>query len=339
MGIIKATVTAIRGTAADQWKEMFCAGEMGSDLLMIRAKKLAGQSSSNAGSGSVITDGSIIVVGEGECAIATESGKVIGIYDQPGENIFKSDRSSGIFGGGLSAFMKDVGNRISFGGDVVIAQHLYYINTKELTGGTIRAENIPLRYKDSNTGLDMDGSISLHGSYTFRIVNPELFYRAAIRSVDARSRKVLLKQMDSEVLTALTPALARLTEDGIRPNEFIQHTEVLCEKLRQTMSDKWSGLRGVEVFAVALESVTIQDIATVRTLQRDAVFQDPSMAAAYSTGAAADAMEKAAANASGTANVTAAIAFTHNRGWRCICGTDNEGKFCTECGTKNPYGI
>ena len=49
-------------------------------------------------------------------------------------------------------------NRISFGGDRAISQRICYINTKELTGGTIRAENVPLRYKDPVTGFDMDGS-------------------------------------------------------------------------------------------------------------------------------------------------------------------------------------
>ena len=62
MGIIKATVTAVRGAAADQWKEAFCAGEMGADLLMARAKKLTGQNSTNDGIGEVITDGSTILV-------------------------------------------------------------------------------------------------------------------------------------------------------------------------------------------------------------------------------------------------------------------------------------
>ena len=61
-------------------------------------------------------------------------------------------------GGGLRAFIKDVGNRIFFGGDRSISQRICCINTKELTGGPIRAENVPLRYKDPVTGFDMDGS-------------------------------------------------------------------------------------------------------------------------------------------------------------------------------------
>ena len=180
MGILKAGMSAIRGAAADQWKEAFIATEMGSDLLISRANRMTGQRSANQGSSEIITDGSIIIVGEGECAIATEGGKIISVYDRPGEHIFHSEQSSGIFSGKLSSFFKDVGQRISFGGDVTISQRLYYINTKELTGGTIRAEGIPLRYKDPTTGLDMDGGVSCFGSYTFRIVRPELFYRAAI---------------------------------------------------------------------------------------------------------------------------------------------------------------
>ena len=335
MGIIKAGMGAIRGAAADQWKEAFFAGEMGSETLMIRAQRMAGQHSENGGSSGVITDGSIIAVGEGECAIATEGGKIIGIYDQPGEHTFKSNRSKGVFGGGLGAFAKDVGQRIAFGGDVAITQRLYYINTKELTGGAIRAIGIPLRYKDEVTGLDTDGGISCYGSYTFRIADPELFFKAAIRSQVARYRTDLLKQMDTEVLTALAPALAQMTEKGIRPNELPQHAEVLCEKLRQVMNDKWSGLRGIEVFSVGLESVTVLDANMLRDLQQTAVLQDQAMAGAHIVGAAADAVRAAASNRAGASALVAAILgkpSAQQTRWKCKCGTENSGKFCVECG-------
>lgn len=342
MGILKATATAIRGAAADQWKEVFCAGEMGGDLLMTRAKKLTGQSSANEGTGEVITDGSTIIVGEGECAIATEGGKVIGIYDEPGEQIFRSQQSSGILGGGLGAFMKDVGRRISFGGDAAIHQRLYYINTKELTGGTIRAEEIPVRYKDPRTGLDMDGRVSCHGRYTFRITNPERFYQAAIRSAQGRYRTELLKQMDSEVADALAPALTQLTAEGVRPTELLKHTDSLRKKLCQVMRDQWSGLRGIEVFAVALESVRMLDSEKLTTLQEAAAYQDPDIAAGRITDATANAMQTAAANEPEMPVLTVTIlkkTLGEYDGWKCKCGSENTGKFCTECGTKKPVGI
>lgn len=341
MGILKAGISAVRGAAADQWKEAFMAGEMGGDMLITRAQRLTDQNSANNGSNEVITDGSLIIVGEGECAVATEGGKVIGIYDQPGEQIFRSNQSRGIFGGGLGAFAKDVGRRIAFGGESTVSQRLYYINTKELTGGTIRAEGLALRFRDSVTGLDMDGGISCYGSYTFRIADPALFYRAAIRSENERTCGDILKQMDSEVCTALQPALAQMTAEGIRPNELMGQTEVLCQTLRQVMSDKWSGLRGIEVYSVALDSVRILDAAMMRKLQHDAVLKDTTMASAYLTAAKADAMQAAAANESGVNMFLAAIMGKKSEepsGWKCRCGAENKRKFCTQCGEKKPEG-
>lgn len=143
------------------------------------------------------------------------------------------------------------------GSIIIVGEGEFAIAT--LTGGTIRAEYIPLRCKDTGIDLDIDGGVSCYGIYTFRIVNPELFYKAAIRSMEDRYRSELLKQMDSEVLTALAPAISKLAKDGIRPSELLQHTTALCDELRLLMSDKWSGLRGIEVVLVALESVRMLD--------------------------------------------------------------------------------
>lgn len=342
MGIIKATAAALRGAAADQWKEAFCAGEMGSDLLMTYGKKMTGANSSNNGSGSVITDGSAIIVGEGECALVTEGGKVIDMCDEPGENIFRSEQSKGVFGGGVGAFFKDVGRRISFGGDSPIRQRVYYINTKELTGGSINTQDLIVRFKDPETGYDMTGRVSCSGSYTFRIADPVKFYNAAIRDINRRYRKDLLEQMDTEVLTALAPALAELTEEGIRPDQLGADTVPLREKLSQKMSDKWCGLRGVEVFSLALESMAMTDVSRVNVMEDSLTYSNPTVSAGRITNATANAVETAAAN---EAPIPAIVAATHIKetadanGWRCSCGTVNKSKFCTECGQKQPTKV
>lgn len=41
MGMIKVSVSAIQGTATDQWKATFIAGEMSGDELPVRAKQIA----------------------------------------------------------------------------------------------------------------------------------------------------------------------------------------------------------------------------------------------------------------------------------------------------------
>lgn len=342
MGIIKAGMGAVRGAAADQWKEIFCAEEMDSELLIKQGKRMVGERGGNEGSSEVITDGSLIIVREGECAIATEGGKVIGVYAEPGEQIFSSDQSKGIFSGSLGAVVKDIGRRFTFGGDVAVTQKIYYVNTKELTGGTIRGEGIPVRFKDLRAGVDIDGGVTCYGSYTFRITDPERYYKAVIHSSDGRSRRQLLKQMDSEVLTALGPALERMTREGVRPSELMQHPEALCAQLREEMKDKWSGLRGIEVYSVALESLEVLDAQMMKTMQRDTAFMDPTRAAAHLTGARGDAMQAAAANEGGGAVVIAAalsMGAAPMGSWRCSCGVENMGKFCTECGAKKPVAL
>ena len=87
MGIIKAFGTAVSSAAADQWKECFYCGSMEGGLLQTRGVRMESARSVNRGSSDVITDGSLIIVADGQCAIATESGAIIGVYDQPGENI------------------------------------------------------------------------------------------------------------------------------------------------------------------------------------------------------------------------------------------------------------
>ena len=67
MGLIKAAVGAIGSTLHDQWKEAIRCEEMGNDILMMKKTTKNG----------VISNGSTIIVGQGQCAIIYDNGKVI----------------------------------------------------------------------------------------------------------------------------------------------------------------------------------------------------------------------------------------------------------------------
>lgn len=175
MGIIKAFGTAVSSAAADQWKECFYCGSMEGGLLQTRGVRMESARSVNRGSSDVITDGSLIIVADGQCAIATESGAITGVYDRPGENIFSSKRSAGIFSkGGVGSLIGDIMSRAQFGGDIVpVTQRLYYINTLEIPGSPFEVNApIPFRFRDPNTGLDMDGGVFCAGMYSYRIADP-----------------------------------------------------------------------------------------------------------------------------------------------------------------------
>ena len=336
MGIIKASLSALSGAAGDQWKEVFACGQMDAETLIRRADRLTGQNSGNQGSKNVITEGSVIIVGEGECAIVTENGKIIGIYDQPGEQIFGSETSSGFFTGGMRAFSKDVKRRIAFGGDAPYFQRVFYINTKELVGSSFSVDNVPFRFRDERAGIDIDGSIGCSVTYSFRIVDPECYYKKYARASVDKSRGHLVKQMNSELKTALGPALNSLLQNGVRPSELPEQIDALRDKLAQAVNQEWRVGRGIETCSIAIASLRVTDGKLVQTAQRDAAFLDPTRAAAHLAGSMGNALGAAAENPAGAASVAVMGGQYASRGWKCSCGCTNDGKFCFNCGTSRP---
>ena len=88
---------------------------------------------------------------------------------------------------------------------------------------------------------------------------------------------------------------------GIRYSAVPGHTAELADALNEVLSQKWADLRGVKVVSFGVSSITAnaEDEATIKELQKSAVFRNPNMAAAHLVGAQAEAMKAAAANEGG----------------------------------------
>lgn len=86
MGLIKAIAGAIRGEAADQWKEYFYCDAMNTDVLVVKGKKrIQGRfGSGNKGNDNLITNGSVVAVNEGQCMIIVDQGKVAEVCAEAG---------------------------------------------------------------------------------------------------------------------------------------------------------------------------------------------------------------------------------------------------------------
>ena len=86
MGLIKAGVGAVGGTLADQWKEFFYCESMDKEVLVVKGEKRIGKRSSNTkGNDNIISNGSGIVVSDGQCMIIVEQGKIVEVCAEPGE--------------------------------------------------------------------------------------------------------------------------------------------------------------------------------------------------------------------------------------------------------------
>ena len=372
MGLIKAVTGAAGGVLADQWKEFFYCDSLSEDILAAKGQKRTGKRSSNTdGSDNVISNGSVITVNNGQCMMIVEQGEVIEVCAEPGEFIFDSTTQPTIFEGNLGDSAKKVFdeflNRVKFGGDASTDQRVYYFNTKEIIGNKYGTPSpIPFRVVDRNVGLDIDVSLRCFGEYSYQLKNPLLFYKNVCGNVEGvYSRDKIDGQLKSELMTALQPALAKISALGIRYSELPAHTTELADALNEVLSKKWGDLRGIEIVSFGVSNVNIseEDQAYIKELQRDAAFRNPNMAAAHMLGSQATALKDAAKNAAGSAvgfmgmNMTGGFAGTQAAdlykmgaaqapaapdqpaasGWTCSCGhAGNTGKFCAECGKPRP---
>lgn len=84
------------------------------------------------------------------------------------------------------------------------------------------------------------------------------------------TREQIDSQLKSELLTALQPAFAKISEMGIRYSALPGHTTEIAQALNDVLSEKWANLRGVEIVSFGVNSVKAseEDEATIKELQR-----------------------------------------------------------------------
>ena len=308
MGLIKAGMGALGGTLADQWKEFFYCESMPKEVLVTKGQKRTTSRSSNTkGNDNIISNGSGIAVADGQCMIIVEQGKVVEVCAEPGEFTYDTSTEPSIFSGNLGESIKEtfktVGKRFTYGGDTGKDQRIYYFNTKEILENRFGTANpVPFRVVDSKIGLDIDVSIRCSGVYSYKIVDPLLFYSNVCGNVEQEySREELDGTLKKEFISALQPAFGRLSEMELRPNQIVTHNTDLENAMNTALSEKWGALRGLKVVSIAFGSITLpdEDAELIKQAQRTAIMRDPTMAAATLVGAQADAMKTAAGNEAG----------------------------------------
>lgn len=379
MGLIKAAAGAFGGTMADQWKEFFYCDAIDKDVLVVKGeKRVGGRSSNKKGSDNIISSGSGIAVADGQCMIIVEQGKVVEVCAEPGQFTYDASTEPSIFAGslgeGIHRTFDTVKKRFTFGGDTGKDQRVYYFNTKELVDNKFGTANpIPFRVVDRNIGLDIDVSVRCNGVYSYKIVDPLLFYTNVCGNVEQQyDREEIEVQLKTEFVSALQPAFAKISELQIRPSAIPGHVLELCDAMNEALTKKWQQTRGLAVVSIAMNPVTLpeEDAQLIKDAQKNAILRDPTMAAATLAGAQADAMKSAASNTAGAMTGFMGMGMAMNAGggmsaqglfemgekqektpvnqpssspkadeWNCSCGAKANGNFCTECGSPRPAPV
>jgi len=345
MGLIKAALGSVSSVLADTWKDYFVCEALPDNVLMIKGTKKGKGLFDN---GDVISNGSGIVVADGQCAIIVDDGIVVEVANEPGNYTFDTSKSPSIFDGGwkgLTDTFKLMVERFTYGGVTNRSQYVYYINTKEIPGNMYgTAAPIPFRVSDPAIGLsNMEVGLKCNGEYSIKVTNPILFYKNVAGNCDSYYKDSLDSIMKTELLTALQPALAKLTQQGVTMYSDIPlHTLELADNLNEVLSNKWANTRGISVATFGINSISPreEDLIKIQNLQEGAALRSPEAAAAHLAAAQAQAMRDAANNTNGAVNAFMGVNMANNSSQAIsdmfAQSTKQQGGFCPFCGKPVP---
>lgn len=366
MGLIKAVVDSAKTTLADQWIEYFYCDTLSNDVLVQRGYRQVKSGSNTKGSDNIITDGSGIAVNEGQAVLIVEDGKIVDFSTEAGRFTWSNSSEPSLFSGGFNGLVdsfKTFGKRFTYGGTQGKDQRVYYVNMKEIFDNKFGSQT-PMAYNDPTyRGI----YIRYFGSYTFKIVDPILFYSSVAGNVHDRFTKAeLLQHCDLEFISALDEALAKCSDSGYQYNDLPKRQREIAIFMNDALDLEWRTRRGMEVESVAIGKVTPDDESRkrIQLVDDSIMMSDARIAAGRMANAQANALEKAASNEAGA--FTGFMGFgmannqggqmvnnyaqglsqdsnnplfnkpeiKNNNGWTCSCGQVNDGNFCSNCGSK-----
>lgn len=371
MGLIKAFSSAIGGSLADQWLEVIEPYDMGDNTVFtsgVKVRKDDKRGSNRKGTTDTVSNGSIIHVYPNQFMMLVDGGKVIDYTAE--EGYYKVDNSSlpSLFDGGFKDSLKESFQRIKYGGVTPTSQKVFYINLQEIKGIKFGTPN-PLNYFDNFYNSEL--FLRTHGTYSIKITDPLLFYSEV---VPRNETKVEIQDINgqflSEFLEALQSAINQMSVDGIRISHVASKGRELSKYMADILDDDWKKTRGMEIQSVGLSSISYDDESKelINMRNKGAMLGEPSVREGYVQGSIARGLEAAGSNEAGSTQAFMGMGFgmqatggfmgaasesnqrqmeaqrqqaaspsqvSNDSSWFCgQCGAKNNGKFCTECGTK-----
>lgn len=269
-----------------------------------------------------------------------------------------------MFNGSLKSAISETFDRFKFGGVTPQKQQVFYINLQEIKGIRFGTSS-PLNYFDNFYNAEL--FLRTHGTYSIQVSDPILFYTNAIPKNKTQVEiNDINEQYLQEFLTALQATINKMSADGERISYVPSKSMELSKYMSDVLDDNWRELRGIEVVSVAVSSISYTDdsVKLINMRNQGAMLGDPSIREGYVQGSIAKGLESAGSNPGGAAQSFMGMGIGMNAGgnfmgqasqsnqqqmqqqaaqkassdtWSCSeCGTENTGKFCSNCGTAKP---
>ena len=282
MGIIKAVTTAVGGALADQWLEAIEPDGMGDRTVFVRGVQVRrGKGSNTKGSSDIVSDGSVIHVYPNQFMMLVDGGKIVDYTAE--EGYYKVSHSSmpSMFNGQFGEALKESFNRIRFGGVTPGAQKVYYVNLQEIKGIKFGTRN-PVNYFDNFYNAEL--FLRAHGTYSIKVTDPIKFYAEVIpKNADHVEIDSINEQYLSEFLEALQTSINQMSADGTRISYVTSRSRELGQYMAQTLDEEWTRMRGMEIQAVGIASITYDEESQnlINLRNRGAMMSDPSIREGY----------------------------------------------------------
>lgn len=364
MGLIKAATSSIGGGLADQWLEIIEPDNMGATTVMtkgVAVRKNDKRGANKKATRDVLTDGSVVHVYPNMMMLLVDGGKIIDYTAEEGYYTINNELAPSMFNGQLKEAVKETFDRFKFGGVTPQSQQVFYINLQEIKGIKFGTPT-PLNYFDNFYNAEL--FLRAHGTYSVQVTDPLLFFANGIpRNLTQVDLNDINEQYLQEFLTALQTAINQMSQAGERISYVPSKSMELSKYMADVLDESWKSLRGIEIVSVAVASISYTDDSTklINMRNQGAMLGDPSIREGYVQGAVAHGIEEAGKNPGGAGQGFFGVGMGMNAGgnfmgqasdnnqkqmaqeqtkadsWTCPkCGTENTGKFCSNCGEPKP---
>ena len=304
MGIIKAIASAIGGSLADQWLEVLEPDDMSDSTVFTRGVKVRRDDRRNSnvkGTDNTVSNGSVIHVYPNQFMMLVDGGKVVDYTAEEGYYTVNNSSLPSLFSGGFGDSLKETFNRIKYGGVTPTAQKVFFVNLQEIKGIKFGTKNA-LNYFDGFYNAEL--FLRTHGTYSIKITNPLQFFAEAIpKNQDRVEIDDINEQYLSEFLEALQSVMNQMSVDGIRISHVPSRSRELSQYMANVLDESWNKMRGFEVQAVGIASISYDDESRelINMRNKGAMLGDPNVREGYVQGSIARGLEAAGSNPNGSA--------------------------------------
>lgn len=289
MGLIKATVGALGGTLADQWKDFLTVPvDINPTAALFPASLVgtnSGRGSNTRASQGIVTNGSKLVVPEGYGLLLFQDGEITAFAEEPGSYTWNSDdvHSQSVFAGDKwsTSLVKQSWERLKFGGRPGSQQLALFVALKELPNNKFGTQS-EVYWDDAY--LNTQVGVVTHGTYSMRIVDPIVFAKRFVPSTYLQAQDVFdftdranpaAGQLFAEVVGSLAAAFSFYTNDADREHRItkIQHDSIgFAASLAQAVENayRWRENRGLALSGATILGIEYAEATKelLRTVQR-----------------------------------------------------------------------